>query len=205
MHTTSQRWRGAVTASVIAVIAAVASALAPTATAAPPGPPIPIEFQLDRYTPVKPDRFRSLAYVDDGRSFVRVGNWTCQFTRYRYVGCKGAPATAPPGTLGVTITADQQGPYWVQNRFLYSPSYRFGSKAGFRAPTLAVGHRVTIMGTTCTAPRPNVVACLTGSRAFILTPAWHKFFFPSGDTAHNNNPAPRYLPPRLQYWNQLPV
>ena len=75
----------------------------------------------------------------------------------------------------------------------------------FRVFRERFGSRVTLYGVTCTAPRADVVACRTGSRALIFTPGWHKFFFPSGDIAHSPNPAPRYLPPRLQYWNQLPA
>ncbi|WP_131734577.1 hypothetical protein [Gordonia paraffinivorans] len=183
---------------------------APPAVAAPAGPTLPVEFDLARYQPVDPTTYRSLAYADNGRSFFTAGRWMCQIGQgYRYVGCKGHPATAPRGASGAAIAGDQQGPWWV----MPDDTYHWGSRAGFRPPVLGVGKRVTIAGVTCTVPRPDVVACRTGARALIFTPAWHKFFFPSWDTlgpgtsavAHSPNPAPRYLPPRLQYWNQLPA
>ncbi|MDL9935308.1 hypothetical protein QSJ18_00975 [Gordonia sp. ABSL1-1] len=181
--------------------------------AAPAGPPLPVEFDLTQYQPVAPTTFRSLAYADDGASYFTTGRWNCVVgPRYRYVGCQGRPATAPANAIGAAITGDQQGPWWVINGQL-GTTYRFAPRSGFRPPLLRVGQRVTIAGTTCTVPRPSAVACRTGERAFIFTPGWHKFFFPSWDTlgpgnnavAHSPNPAPRYLPPRLQYWNQLPA
>ncbi|MEO9329485.1 hypothetical protein [Gordonia aurantiaca] len=183
---------------------------APAAEATPPGPTLPVEFDLSRYQPVEPTIFRSLAYGDNGRSFFTTGRWMCQIGQaYRYVGCKGHPATAPRGASGAAIAGDQQGPWWV----MPDQTYHWGSRTGFRPPVLGVGKRVTIAGVTCTVPRRDTVACRTGERALIFTPAWHKFFFPSWDTlgpgnnavAHSPNPAPRYLPPRLQYWNQLPA
>jgi hypothetical protein len=199
-----RRWRHAVAALSVATLSAVAVLLGPVAAASaapPPGPTMPVEFDLSRYQPVGGAQFRPVAYADNGRAFLRVGGRLCQIgPSYRYVGCQGRPATAPPTVRGVAISGDQQGPWWVPDW----SDYRFGAPSGFRPPTLAVGTRVTIAGVTCTAPRPDTVACRTGARAFILTSAWHKFFFPSGDTAHSANPAPRYLPARLQYWNQLP-
>ncbi|MFI8772639.1 hypothetical protein ACIGKQ_10815 [Gordonia sp. NPDC062954] len=185
----------------VAVVTAL-TAPAPSSSAVPPGPTLPVEFDLARYQPVNPEQYRSLAYVDNGRGFLRVGRWMCQIgPGYRYVGCQGHPATAPAGIRGAAISGDQQGPWWVPP----ATTYRFDAPSGFVPPTLSVGSRVTLYGVTCTAPRADVVACRTGSRALIFTPGWHKFFFPSGDTAHSPNPAPRYLPPRLQYWNQLPA
>ncbi|MFW0786123.1 hypothetical protein AAFP35_16570 [Gordonia sp. CPCC 206044] len=166
------------------------------------GPGLPAEFDLSRYQPANPTQFRALAYSDNGGAFLRAGRWLCRIgPGYRYVGCQGRPATAPPTARGAAISGNQQGPWWVPDW----SNYRFAAPSGFRAPTLPVGQRVTVAGVTCTAPRPDVVACRTGARAMILTPAWHKFFFPSGDTAHSPNPSPRYLPARLQYWNQLPA
>ncbi|WP_420714178.1 hypothetical protein [Gordonia sp. SL306] len=197
------RWQQLVVAGVAVVLATAAPLGTATASAAPaPGPTMPVEFDLSRYQPVNPAAYRPLAYADNGRGFLRAGRWLCQIgPTYRYAGCQGTPATAPPDVRGAAISGDQQGPWWVPNW----SNYRFGAPSGFRAPTLPVGKRVTIGGVTCTAPRPDTVACRTGSRALIFTPGWHKFFFPSGDSAHSNNPAPRYLPPRLQYWNQLPA
>ncbi|WP_237421859.1 hypothetical protein [Gordonia sp. SID5947] len=174
-----------------------------TASAAPAsGPTMPVEFDLSRYQPVDPASYRALAYADNGGGFLRAGRWLCRIgPTYRYVGCQGTPATAPRDVRGAAISGDQQGPWWVPGW----SNYRFGAPSGFRAPTLPVGKRVTLAGVTCTAPRPDTVACRTGARALILTSGWHKFFFPSGDTAHSNNPAPTYLPPRLRYWNQLPA
>lgn len=192
-----------------AVTAAAGLAVAPPTSAAP-GPSMPLEFDLSRYQPVAPTTFRSLAYVDNGRSFFTTGRWVCEIgPGYRYVGCAGRPATAPPNATGAVISDDQQGPWWARA----DQTYRFGPESGFRPPVLGVGKRVTIEGATCTVPRRDTVACRTGDRALIFTPAWHKFFFPSWDTLgpgnnavdHSANPAPQYLPPRLQYWNQLPA
>lgn len=194
--------KATVVVALAVTVVAVLAGPAPSSSAAPPGPTLPAEFDLSRYQPVNPEQFRSLAYVDNGRGFLRVGRWMCQIgPGYRYVGCQGHPATAPPDVRGAAISGDQQGPWWVPP----ATTYRFGAPSGFRPPTLPIGSRVTLYGVTCTAPRADVVACRTGSRAMIFTPGWHKFFFPSGDIAHSPNPAPRYLPPRLQYWNQLPV
>ncbi|MGC4935317.1 hypothetical protein ACLQ3C_16740 [Gordonia sp. DT30] len=185
-------------------------AMASTASAAPP-PPLPTEFDLGRYTPVNPDAFRSLAYGDNGRSFFTTGRYRCQVgPQYRYVGCQGSPATAPADTLisktlGAVISGDQTGPYWVRTNWPLAPTYHFGSRTGFRPPVLGVGQRVTIAGVTCTVPSANEVACRTGSRALIFTPAWHKFFHPAGDQSQDANPAPQYLPPRLRGSSQLPA
>lgn len=188
----------------VAVLVAAGSVLLPgaMATAAPPGPPLPAEFDLGRFQPVSDAPFRPLDYADNGAAFLRVGPWLCRIgPTYRYVGCQGKPATAPPGTRGVAISGDQQGPWWVPE----TSDYRFDAPSGFRAPSLPVGKRVTYSGATCTAPRPDTVACRTGGRAFILQPGWHKFYYPGGDTAHDGNPAAHYLPPRLQQSSQLPV
>lgn len=208
------------TATIAITIGAALTLLASvTAHAAPPhptatGPTMPAAFDLTRYQPADPLAFRSIAYADNGRSYFATPRWTCQVgPSYRYVGCQGRPATAPPGTIGVTIAGDQQGPWWVGTGSFYTPSYRFGAPSGFRAPMLGVGKRVTMFGVTCTVPAADTVACRTGDRALILTPAWHKFFFPTWDSrkpgvsavAHSNNPAPQQLPPQLRYWNQLPA
>lgn len=187
---------------IVAVIAVIAPGpLTTTATAAPP-PPLPAEFDLAQYQPVNPATFRPLNYVDNGRAFLRVGRWLCAIgPQYRYVGCQGHPATAPPTARGVAISGDQQGPWWVPDW----SNYRVAAPSGFRAPTLAVGTRVTIYGTTCTAPKRDTIACRTGGRAFILSPGWHKFYYPAGDTAHDANPAPRYMPPSLRQSSQLPL
>lgn len=192
-----------------AVVCGAPVALAGNASAAQP--PLPAEFDLSRYTPVSPTSFRSLAYADNGRSFFTTGRYMCQIgPQYRNVGCQGSPATAPADTLtartlGAAIAGDQQGPYWVRTNWPLAPTYTFGSAAGFRAPLLRVGQRVTIAGVTCTVPHPDQVACRTGSRAMIFTPAWHKFYWPDWDRlGHNNNPASRYLPARLQGSSQLP-
>ncbi len=162
--------------------------------------PLPAAFDLSRYAPVDPTPFRSLAYDDNGRSFFTTGRWNCQIgPTFRSVGCQGRPATAPPGVQGAAITADAQGPWWVpEPDLLTGTSYRFGSTSGFRPPRLSVGTRVTIAGVTCMAPSATQVACRTGNRAPIFSPHFHKFYYPAGDTAHNGNPAPRYLPASLQ-------
>lgn len=199
-------------ATVIAGTALAAGGIAPTmsapAQAAPPGSPtLPAAFDLAQFTPVNPTPYQSVAYADNGRWFFTTGRWMCQLgPSARSVGCQGHPATAPPRVDGAAITNDAQGPWWVPSQGqINAPTYRFGSAAGFRPPLLAVGRHITVGGVTCTVPSPTQVACRTGERALIFTSAWHKFYFPSGDTAHAGNPAPRYLPPPLQYWNQLPA
>ncbi|MGV9709578.1 hypothetical protein ACWDTI_02810 [Gordonia sp. NPDC003424] len=187
-----------------AVVACVApsAVMVPEAAAAPASPPLPAEFTLSHYTRVDANQFRPLAYADNGRAFLRAGPWLCAIgPTYRYVGCAGHPATAPPDARGVAISGDQQGPWWVPDW----SNYRFVAPSGFRPPPLPVGSGVTIYGTTCLAPRPDTIACRTGGRAFILQPGWHKFYYPAGDTAHSANPAPQYLPPALRQWSQLPA
>lgn len=188
-----------------AAVASLASLSVGTA-AALPCPPLPAAFDFSRYQPVDPTPYRSLNYSDNGRSFFVAGQWLCAFgPSYRNVSCKGTPATAPPGTQGVIIAADQQGPWWVTPKGIFGPNTQLTPKSGFRPPTLGVGKRITVTGTTCTVPRPNAVACATGARAFILAHGFHKFYYPAGDTAHNANPAPQYLPASLRRWNQLPI
>ncbi|MGV9480561.1 hypothetical protein [Gordonia aichiensis] len=190
----------------LASVAALGPLLnASPASAAPTS--LPAAFDLARYRAVDPASFRSLAYADNGRSFFTTGRWNCQIgPTFRSVGCQGRPATAPPGTQGAAITADAQGPWWVPSPgLLTGTTYRFGSTTGFRAPRLGVGTRVTIAGVTCTVPSAAEVACRTGNRALIFAPGFHKFYFPAGDTAHNENPAPRYLPAAMRSSNQLPA
>lgn len=189
---------------------AAAALLVPLLNASPASAaplPLPAAFDLSRYTPVDPTPFRSLAYDDNGRSFFTTGRWNCQIgPTFRSVGCQGRPATAPPVIQGAAITADAQGPWWVpEPDLLTGTSYRFGSTSGFRPPRLSVGTQVTIAGVTCTVPSATQVACRTGNRALIFSPGFHKFYYPAGDTAHNGNPAPRYLPASLQASSQLPL
>ncbi|WP_345314323.1 hypothetical protein [Gordonia alkaliphila] len=164
---------------------------APPAAAAPPPP----ELRFGSFAPVNAAKYQSLRFADDGRTFFVAGQWRCQIgPRPGSVACQGRPATAPPRTKGVAITNDLQGPLWVPP----GTTYRFGSQAGFRAPVLKVGQRITVAGTVCAVPRRNVVSCATNNRAFILSRAWHKFYYPKGDRRHNANPAPKYLPPHLR-------
>ena len=192
-------------ASALVGLAAICASVvhAAPATAAPP---LPAAFDLSRFRTVDPTQFRSLAYDDNGRSFFTTGRWNCQIgPTFRSVGCQGRPATAPPGIQGAAITADAQGPWWVPSAGgLTGTTYRFGSTSGFRPPRLGVGTRVTIAGVTCTVPSSTQVACRTGERALIFAPGFHKFYFPAADTAHNGNPAARYLPVSLRSSDQLP-
>lgn len=164
--------------------------IAPPAAAAR----VPAELQFGNYSPVNASKYRSLHYADDGRVFFVAGRWRCQIGRPGSVACGGRPATAPPATRGVAITNDLQGPLWVPP----GTTFRLGSQAGFRAPALKVGHRISVGNTVCARPRANVVSCATNNRAFILSPAWHKFYYPAGDNRHSANPAPRYLPAHLR-------
>ncbi|MFZ2512802.1 MAG: hypothetical protein WAW85_17110 [Gordonia sp. (in: high G+C Gram-positive bacteria)] len=177
------------------LILAASAALLGTLVAAPvAAAPVPAELQFGNYSPVNVSKYRSLRYADDGRVFFVAGRWRCQIGRPGSVGCQGRPATAPPGITGVAITNDLQGPLWVPP----GTTYRFGSQAGFRAPVLNVGQRISVGTTVCARPRANVVSCATSNRAFILSPAWHKFYYPKGDNRHSSNPAPRYLPAQLR-------
>lgn len=197
--TPTRRLRGVVAAAAVALAATLLPAMSATAEAAPT---LPNELDLARYQPVDPTPYRSLSYADNGASYFVAGRWLCRVgPQYRYVGCQGKPGTAPPRTKGAAIAGDQQGPYWVPPQ----QTYRFAPRTPFRAPVLAVGKRVTIAGTTCTVPRPDMVACRTGARAMILTPAWHKFYFPNRQIAHSANPPDRYLPERLRDGNTLPA
>lgn len=164
-------------------------------------PPLPAEFNTSQYAAVDTNRFRSLAYEDNGHHYFSNGRWQCRIGNYGYVGCQGKPATAPPGTRGTAISGDQQGPWWVKP----GTTYRFTARSNFGAPALGVGNRITVNGVTCTAPTADRIACTTGARGFILSPGWHKFYYPAGDTAHSKNPAPRYLPERLRGSDQLPA
>lgn len=173
----------------LVVLALGAVLLAPAAPAAAAPPP---ELQFDRYTPVNPAKYQSLRYADDGRFFFRAGKWRCQIWRAGSVACQGKPATAPPNTLGVSVTNDSQGPWWVPP----GTTFRFGSQAGFRAPVLRPGQRIVTNNVVCAVPRSGVVSCATNNRAFILSPQWHKFYGPR--SYRNGNPAPRYLPAHLR-------
>lgn len=177
------------------LIVAVSTALLGTLVAAPAAAaPVPSELRFGSLRPVDANKYRSLHYADDGRVFFVAGRWRCQLGRPGSVGCQGRPATAPPRTRGVAITNDLQGPLWVPP----GTTYRFGSRAGYRAPALQVGQRISVGNTVCARPRADVVSCATPNRAFILSPAWHKFYYPTGDTRHSANPAPRYLPAHLR-------
>lgn len=186
----SSRRRPLLIALVLALGAALIATAAP-ATAAP----VPSELQFGNYTAVNANKFQSLRFADNGRTFFTAGQWRCQIgPQPGSVACKGRPATAPPRTQGAGITNDLQGPWWIPP----GTTYRFGSQAGFRAPALKVGQRISVANTVCAVPRANVVSCATPNRAFILTRAWHKFYYPKGDRAHSANPAPKYLPARLR-------
>ncbi|WP_235831373.1 hypothetical protein [Gordonia zhaorongruii] len=154
-----------------------------------------MEFDFSRYQPVNPDRYRSIAYPDNGKHFFIAARRICQIgATPGNVACSGHSATAPRGVRGVAITGDMQGPQWIPP----GTTYRFGSRAGFRAPVLKTGTRVSVGNTTCAVPRRGVVACSTPNRAFALNRAWHRFYYPRGDTSHSRNPKSRYLPAHLR-------
>lgn len=174
-----------------AALAATTAVVVPQAAAAPP----PAELRFGSFAPVNAAKYQSLRFADNGRTFFVAGQWRCQIgPQPGSVACSGRPATAPPRTRGVAITNDLNGPSWVPP----GTTYRFGSQAGFRAPVLKVGQRITVANTVCAVPRRNVVSCATNNRAFILSRGWHKFYYPKGDRRHSANPAPKYLPARLR-------
>ncbi|MFT4127114.1 MAG: hypothetical protein QM662_12915, partial [Gordonia sp. (in: high G+C Gram-positive bacteria)] len=70
---------------------------------------------------------------------------------------------------------------------------------------LRTGQSHAVADVRCTVPRAGAVACRTANRGLILTPGWHKFFYPAWDRAHHANPDPRSLPGRLRGSNQLPA
>ncbi|GAC59030.1 hypothetical protein GOHSU_71_00030 [Gordonia hirsuta DSM 44140 = NBRC 16056] len=175
---------------IVALSATLLGTAAPAAAA-----PVPAELQFSRFSPVNPAKYQSVRWADNGRSYFVAGRWQCQLgPQPGSVACKGRPATAPPNTRGVAITNDLQGPLWVPP----GTTYRFGSEAGFRAPVLKVGQRIQVADAVCAVPRAGVVSCATNNRAFILSRAWHKFYYPKGDRRHSANPAPKYLPARLR-------
>ncbi|MFM9378865.1 hypothetical protein [Gordonia sp. VNK21] len=188
----SNRLARVLTAVAAAALTLVGGALLPSTGAASAAP---AELDFGRYTPVNPNTFRSLAYVDDGRHFFRAGSFRCQLgPNPGEVACQGKPATAPPHTTGVAIVASQSGPWWVPP----NTTFRWGSRAGFRTPVLHVGERVTVGNVACARPRSGVVSCASPNRAFIIARGWHKFYYPKGATDHSKNPPARYLPKSLR-------
>lgn len=162
----------------------LAAALLPgTATAAPPARSTASTFDLSKYAPVNADNYRSLQFVDGGAYFFRAGRWLCQIgpSNPNQVACKGKPASAPPGTLGIAIPGEGQGPYWARP----GTTFRVGPEGSFRPPVLAVGQRLTVISVSCAVPRAGVVVCRNWNRGFMLSRYSHKFLYPKGDTAHS--------------------
>ncbi|EGD54495.1 hypothetical protein SCNU_12963 [Gordonia neofelifaecis NRRL B-59395] len=166
---------------IVAVIALVAALLPGVAQAAPPT----ADFDFSQYRSVNADAYRSLAYSDNGRHYFTTGRWSCQIgPQANAAACKGRPATAPPGVIGVAFAGESQGPYWVRP----GSSFRLGPVSGFRAPVLPIGSRITVVNVTCAVPRAGVVACRNWNRGFQLSRGTHRFLYPAGDTAHDGNP-----------------
>ncbi|MEJ9076819.1 hypothetical protein WKY82_00205 [Gordonia malaquae] len=168
-----------------AVVALIALASALVAVAPADAAPLRTKLPLGQYSPVNPARFTSYAYTDGGRTFFIAARRLCQIgPTPGNVACSGRTKSAPPRTVGVAITGDMQGPHWIPR----GTSYRFGSRAGFRAPVLTPGQRITSANVTCAVPRRGVVICSTVNRAFVLTSATHRFYYPHGDRRHDRNP-----------------
>ncbi|GEE00739.1 hypothetical protein nbrc107696_11850 [Gordonia spumicola] len=167
---------------VVALVAAVSGlvAVAPAQAA-----PLRTALPLGQYQGVNASRFTSYSYADRGRVFFAAAGRQCQIgPTPGNVACSGKTKTAPPRTVGVSITGDMQGPYWIPR----GTSYRFGSAVGFRAPVLHVGQRITVANVSCAVPKSGVIACSTINRAFVLTPSTHRFYYPRGDRRHDGNP-----------------
>ncbi len=156
------------TAVVVAVLA-----LASTLFAVGPADAARTRLPLGQYQAVNAARFTSYAYADRARTFFVAAGRLCQIgPNPGSVGCTGTTKTAPRRTVGVAIIGDTQGPYWVPR----GTSYRFGSRAGFRAPTLKVGQRISSANVTCAVPRRDTVICSSINHAFALTPSRHRFY-----------------------------
>lgn len=169
-------------ARVATILLAGAAAVGMT-VAAPTASAAPAELSFSSYYPVNPGVYQSKRFADDGRYFFTAGGFQCQIGRPGSVACKGRPASAPAGVLGVAITHDLQGPWWVRP----GSNFRFTSRAGFPAKTLGVGSRITANNVVCAAPRPGTVTCASQNRAFTLSRGSYRFYAPPGDRAHSPN------------------
>lgn len=181
--------RASIRATVVAVIALLAASVPAIAHAAPRAS----DFDFSPYRSVNADDYRSVAYVDNGRHYFTAGGWRCQIgPQANAMACRGRPATAPPGTIGVAVSGESQGPYWVRK----GTSFQLGPVSGYLPRVLPVGSRITVANVTCAAPRAGVVACRNWNRGFLLSRAGHRFLYPAGDTAHSANPKRHPQPAR---------
>ncbi|WP_347958041.1 hypothetical protein [Gordonia aichiensis] len=169
----------------IVIVAALATALLPAlAQAQPRGG----DLDFSRYRAVNAEPYRSSAYVDRGRHYFVSGGWLCQIgPQPGAAACRGKPATAPPGVIGVALAGEQQGPYWVRP----GTTFQLGPVSRFRAPVLPAGTRITVADVTCAVPQTGVVACRNWNRGFRVSRASHWFLYPRGDRAHDGNPKAR--------------
>ncbi len=169
-------------------VAAVTAALVPGAAAAAPASGVP---DLSALTAVDATPYRSLSYANGGRHFFRAGSTLCQIgSGASSAACRIRPATAPPNAIGVTLSGENAGPYWVRR----DSSFQLGPVSRFRAPALTPGHRITVRNTTCGVPKAGVIICHNNNRSFTVSRSWHRFTYPKGDRYHDRNPHPRYLP-----------
>ena len=178
--------------TVIACAAAAALLTTGAMASAAPSPDYQQVPDLSGYAAVDPSPYLSPDYTDNGRTFfVTPSGRACALgPGYNFTGCSGHPRTAPPGTVGVAISGGQEGPYWVPA----DTSYRTTPTGWFRAPLLDIGQSITVAGSTC-AVSPVGVTCVAGPRAFTVTQTWFKFVYPAGDTRHDKNSDPIFLPP----------
>lgn len=174
--------------AVVLIVAAVIAATLPGSIGTADAAPRSSDFDLSRYRPVNPDKYRSLSYENNGRHYFVSGTVRCQIgPQAGAAGCRVHPRTAPPSVVGVALSGETQGPYWVPR----TTTYQFGPVTRFRTPTLQPGTRITVANVTCAAPKTGVVVCRNWNRGFKVSRSSHKFLYPRGDRAHNNNPKTR--------------
>lgn len=172
--------------TIVLIVAALIAALLPNSAGRSDA--APTSFDLSNYQSVNPTPYRSIAYVDNGRHFFRTGSVLCQIgPAANAAACRVTARTAPPGVIGVAVSGESQGPYWVRPR----TTFRIGPVGRFAVPTLKPGNRITVATVTCAVPRIGKVICRNWNRGFAVSRAGHRFLYPRGDHAHDGNPAPR--------------
>ncbi|MGB3707040.1 MAG: hypothetical protein WA934_11935 [Gordonia sp. (in: high G+C Gram-positive bacteria)] len=177
--------RVAAKATAVLLMLLVAAVLPGVANAAPSAKSAATAFDLSHYKPVNTGPYLSMSYANGGAHFFKSGRWLCRLgPAANAVSCQGKPGSAPPGTLGVAIAGESQGPYWVRP----GTSFRPGTTTPFRAPTLPIGSRINVANVTCAVPSAGSVVCRNWNRGFKLTRYSHRFLYPKGDTAHSANP-----------------
>jgi hypothetical protein len=178
---TASRVIGRLAAAIgITAAATMAAAGLGAGTAVAEAPP-----NLSGMATVNSEPFRSPLWDDYGAFFFRVpGHGTCKFGPVQgYAGCTTVPRDAPPGTIGVNIAGDTDGPYWNWNAPWVSVTNL--PSGPWVPPVLGVGQRLVIQNSSCAVLKVAVVACTSPGRGFVVSPQGHHFYFPPGDTRHD--------------------